>query len=893
MDAPQTRTTTLIEWPALGPLTPDTPWGPLARAFIQDTRERLLVEHRRGASGTAVVQAYTAAIDHMMCELFTATSDLCAERFSRLGQGCALVPQGGYGRGELNPQSDLDFLFLCERSQGAFIENVVERFVSVLFDTNVPIGNAMRTIRECVTLASGDLKVRTSLLDTRFLCGDRKLYDDFVATMQNGVFKQGADRFYREKMQESAERHARFGDSVYLLEPQLKDGEGGLRDLHTALWLARIKFKTNKLDELVVKGVINERERREVEQARDFLWKVRNSLHFLTRQHQDQLRFEYQDHVAAELGFEDGRGLSGVEKFMRAYYLAAASVHHFGEQIAHRCAPEPNGVGRLFGTLLRREIRPGVIIASGQLSLGSDEILRQDPTNFLRLFSDAQRHRVEMSNGTRRLLRASLHLIDDEQRRSPAMAAAFMAILQSKHGIFDMLYAMHRVGVLGAYVPEFGDLLCLVVRDMSHIYTVDQHTLRTIGELEALNAGVHKEMVPLLTSVVREVERLDLVYLALLLHDSGKGLGGEHCARGAKRVPAVAARLHLNEDEAATVEFLVAAHLDMSGLARTRDLHDEAVTVAFAKRLGSPENLRMLFVMTYSDMRGVAPRIWNKWHEMLLSELYHRTLDIFERGAFDVEAHAARVRRVHQRVLDAVPPSQRERAEAFIREMPDRYFLGTNEPSIVHHVDLVGRMDESGLVTEVRHEPEREFTEFTVITRDRPGLFAKLAGVLLVSGMDVLGASINTGRSGLAVDIFRIGHHEQVEVALRPSRWERMLQTLRRVVVDGEDVAALVAAANPPQKRRWQRAVPTEVEINNDISDHFTVLDVNATDRAGALFAIANVLYQLGLSIFLAKITTNVDRILDVFYVTDEAGEKVTDPERMAAIRAAILAVLP
>jgi len=458
--------------------------------------------------------------------------------------------------------------------------------------------------------------------------------------------------------------------------------------------------------------------------------------------------------------------------------------------------------------------------------------------------------------------------------------------------VYATLLDMHRVGVLGAYLPEFGNLLCMVVRDLSHIYTVDQHTLRTILELERLRAGAYKELVPLLTSVVREVARLDLVHLALLLHDIGKGHGSEHSARGAKQVPEISARLHLNEDEAAHVEFLVAAHLEMSGLARGRDIHDERVVVEFAKRVGSADNLKALYVLTFSDMRGVAPKIWNNWHDMLLGELYRRTIDVFERGVYDVEAHSARVRRVQQRVLAKVSPANVERAHAFIADMPDRYFLGTAEKSIVHHLDLAARPDNEGLVTEVCHEPELEFTEFTVITADRPGLFAKLAGVLLVHGMDVLGASINTGLSGRVVDIFRIAHHDGAEVAQRPERWSRMQDALRRVLVQGEDVEEMIAKAKLRPVRRWRPQVPTEVVVDNENSDHFTILDVNSQDRVGALFVIANVLYRLGLSIHLAKITTNVDHILDVFYVTDEAGRKITDPGRIQEIRAVIFAGL-
>ena len=882
----------LVDLPALGSFDGDSAWGTVAREFLDETKNRLFVEHEKGASGTAVVESYTAAMDYLLRELFVASSDLYAERFSRLEQRCALVAQGGYGRGELNPWSDIDLLFLCERSRGAFLENMAERIMYTLYDTRLQVGNAMRTTRECVKLAASDLKVKTALLDARFLCGDRELYDGFAASMENEVLKRGADRFFREKMEESAERHARYGDSVYLLEPEIKEGEGGLRDLHTAMWMAKVKFKTNKLDELVLKGVITAKERGEIAAARDFLWRVRNSLHFLTRQHQDQLRFEYQDAIAQMLGFTAEAGVREVESFMRAYYLAASAVNHFGEQIVARCQPEPTQVGKLIGNLRRRQIRPGVTIAAGVLTVAIADLLREDPTNFIRLFREASEHQVELANGTRRLMRQHLDWIDEEQRRSPAMAHAFLEVLGARSRVHEPLFEMHRVGVLGAYLPEFGNLLCMVVRDLSHIYTVDQHTLRTILELERLRAGAYKEMVPLLTSVVREVERLDLVYLSLLLHDIGKGHGSEHSARGAKRVPEIAERLHLNEDEASHVHFLVADHLEMSGLARSRDIHDDRIVVEFAKRVGSADNLKALDVLTFADMRGVAPKVWNNWHDMLLGELYRRTLDVFERGAFDVEAHAARVRRVQQRVLAKFSGADAERAVAFVGDMPDRYFLGTNEESIVHHIDLVTRIGLRGLVTVVRHEPDLEFTELTVVTADRPGLFAKLAGVLLVHGMDVLGASINTGLSGRVVDIFRLAHHGERDAVLRPERWARLREGLEAVLVGGEDVEAMVANASLRPPRRWRPQVPTEILVDNELSDHFTILDVNAQDRVGVLFAIANVLYRLGLWIHLAKITTNVDHILDVFYVTDATGRKITEPERIEEVRKEIFAGL-
>lgn len=883
----------LVELPHLAPFGDTTPWGQQAREFLNETKDRLYVEHKRGASGSEVVEAYTAAMDHLLRQLYTDSAAMYAERFSRLEQRCAIVAQGGYGRGELNPWSDVDLLFLCERSRGAYLENLAERMLYTLFDTRVQIGNAMRTTRECVKLAATDFKVKTSLLDTRFLCGDEDLFREFAKAMDEDVLKRDASQFYAEKLEESRDRHARFGDSVYLLEPELKEGEGGLRDLHTALWLAKVKFKTNKLDELVLKGVITERERGDVEAARDFLWRVRNGLHFLTKQHQDQLRFEYQDHIAEELGFRGEDGSSPVEQFMRFYYLSAATVNRFGEEIIERCTPPSSPVNRFFGNLRRRQIRPGVTISSGILTVASEEIVRQEPTNFLRLFLDAREQGATLSPGTKRMLREHLHWIDDGLRASPNMAAVFLEVLSGHKGVYTTLLEMHQVGVLGAYLPEFGNLLCMVVRDLSHVYTVDQHTLRTTLELERLRSGAYKEFVPHLTAVVREVERIDLVYLSLILHDIGKGHGSEHSARGARQVPAITQRLGLNVDEAAQVEFLVAEHLVMSQLARTRDLHDERTIVEFAKRVGSAENLKALYVLTFSDMRAVAPKVWNNWHDLLLSELYRRTLDIFERGFFDVVGHQDRVRRVRERVLAAVEPERRTHVAHFLADMPDRYLLGTAEESIVHHVDLVARLESEPLVLEVWHDPEREFSEFTVVTADRPGLFAKLTGALLLHGMDVLGASINTALSGMVVDIFRIGHTGGAEVAQRPERWQRLTDSLTLVLLHGADVEEMLAKSpRRRQERRFRPRVPTEIDIYNDLSEHFTVIDVNSQDRVGALFAIANALFHEELSIYLAKITTNVDHILDVFYVTDAAGQKVTDPERLERLRTRIAEAL-
>ena len=877
-------------FPLLAPFQSQTPWGQQAREYLDEARRQLYGLHRQGVSGHAVVAGYTAVMDHLLRALFDAANAEYAERSSRLNQRCALVAQGGYGRRELNPCSDIDLLFLYEHKRDPYVESVAERILYALWDTKVDVGHAMRNVRECARLAAQDFKVKTSLLDARFLCGDEALYQDFSAAMDRDVLKRDADRFFKEKLAETRERHARCGDSVYLLQPQLKEGEGGLRDLHTAFWLAKVKFKTNQSAKLVEKGVITVTEREELEAARDFLWRVRNSLHFLTGKHQDQLTFEYQETVAAELGFEDTATLKGVERFMRQYYLSAASVNRFADQIIDRCL-ERGRPYQLLGRFNRREIRRGVWIAGQVLSLAGEHVIDDDPTNLIRIFADAQRHGTTVSNATKRLLRARLGLLDDARRRDPRMVEGFFEILRGRARVYDTLLEMHRVGVLGAFLPEFGHLLCMVLRDLYHTYTVDEHSLRGVRELEELRAGKYQDIAPLPTQLMRETDRAEILYLSMILHDIGKGHGSNHPERGAAMVGAIANRLHLNADDATQLEFLVLHHLTMSHLAQRRDIHDQRLLIEFARTVETLDNLQKLYLLTFADMRAVAPKIWNSWHDMLLSELYLGTLDIFEREAFVEEDQLARVDRVKQRIAGAAHPQVGATAlAAFLGDMPDRYFLGTAEEAVVHHIDLVQQLDGQPCLSEVKHFPDRAFSEFTVVTRDRPGLFAMITGVLLAQDLNILTASINTSRAGIALDIFRISHGEQPEITLRPARWQRVIETLPKVLAGEQEVEDLVAAARQasPLARKYVPRVPTNIDIDNQISDHFTVLDVYTQDRVGLLFTIANTLYHLGLSIHIAKITTSVDQVLDVFYVTDLANRKIVDPERLDEIRSVL-----
>ena len=879
----------LPELPPLPPADPEAPidpaWdlGRIAKHYREEVGRLLAERHAAGGSGRDVVRLHTTLMDRFVAYVFTAATRLYTRRHMSLHQRCGVFALGGYGRRELSPYSDIDLLFLYDWKITPYAETVWERLYYSLMDAGWKVGHAVRNVRECLRHANRDFEVRTSLLDGRFICGDASLAEEFGAAVARDVVGKRSAAFFEAKARESRTRHHRHGDSLYLLEPDVKDGCGGLRDLHTAWWLAKVKFKLADLRDLIVKGVVPETGLADVEAARDFLWRVRNGLHLMDGAERNVLSFEHQDRLAPALGFADATDL------MRCYYRHVTAVHEFATWMFERCVT-PSRLVNFWQRPRGRNIRAGVRIVDRTLHVTDPGILVRDPRNLVTVFHDAQRHDVAVSRETKGAMRDAVTRLPADTAARPDVRDAVLAILSWKQRVAPTLRAMHEAGVLEWLLPEFGHLRWRTQRDLYHVYAIDEHTLHGVAELERLRDGAFRDTLPLPTQVMREIDRVDLLFLALLYHDVGKGFGVEHSARSAELVDAAARRWQLPPDDAHEWKLLVEHHLSMSYIAQRRDLSDDAQIADFARVVENPDCLKRLYLLTFADMKAVGPKVWNSWKAGLLGELYLYTLERFERGASEEEERATRLQRRKDRIRAALAPAASEaEVTRFLHDMPDRYFLTTPQDAAPGHFRLMAGYertlaDAAGETyrAELTHVPEQEYSELTLITHDRPGLFSMLAGVFATSRLNVSRAHIATSRTGIALDVFRLSHLDRQDATLSPDTWARFYQRLHAVLSGEQTVEDLLQGVRrPTYRKRVPARLRTEVTLDNATSAHYTLVDVSALDRGGLLFDVTHTLFQLGLVIHSAKITTNVDQVLDVFYVTDSAGAKVADPDRV------------
>lgn len=860
-----------------------------SRAFLAHHRELILDRHRSGESGRLIVGSITSLIDTLIRNLYRSASADLGPEFGC----CTLIALGGYGRGELNPRSDIDLMFFYGGKEKRFAEQVSERILYLLWDIGLEVGFSVRTLKDCLDMAEKDITARTALLDSRYLVGDDSLFLEYNRSVMDTVLARNTQVFIREKLEENARRLRKYGSSVYLLEPNIKEGEGGLRDLHTALWIAMVKFKARSLREMIIKGVLTEREGKDFEDALDYLWRIRNELHYLSGRKNDQIHFDQQEKIAAFLGFRDGKEGLAVEKFMQDYYAHATRVEHLSASLITKVTQQDEPTFRILGYLTRRSVEDGFYILRGELGASRKDLFETDPALMMRAFLLAQHHGVKMAVALKGMIRENLHRINDRVRRSETMREGFLEILRGQR-VGETLRLMHHLQFLNQFIPEFGRIYCKVQHDAYHIYTVDIHSLFAVEEIAKLWRGEYRDKKPVLTQVANDIEKRELLLLAVLFHDIGKGEGKDHCNKGGEMIPTIARRLGLNREDSERLEFLVRSHLQMAHISQRRDLHDEKLILQFAQSMGMSENLKMLYLLTFADIRAVGPDVWSEWKGFLLQELYEKAYEVMERGDFRLERSSEKVRNRQRKVVTALEEEFGAKAvKDLLRTMSTRYLLSYRSREIVAHVRLVLGRRERTLAMKVEHEPEGEYSQITLTTLDIPGLFSRITGVMAANGINILGAQISTMSNGIALDVLQVRSPSGVALD-KPEKWQKVEEDLISVIEGRVRVEDLVRKRHRPSylPEPSRPRSPNRVELDNEVSDEYTVVDIYAHDRVGLLYQITRTLKELGLYIGVSKISTKVDQVADTFYVQDIFGQKVLLPEKLEEVRSRLLASL-
>lgn len=866
-----------------------------ARAFLTEGQSEIRDRHRAGLGGRAVVEQVTELSDLLLQALYRIASEGLSQDDEKF---CVLLAVGGYGRAQLNPRSDIDLMFFYSAKGQEFAEALSERMLYVLWDLNLEVGYSVRASRDCLDMAEKDATVRTALLDTRYLTGSRECWAEFERSVVSKIYSWNSKKFLQEKVAEHERRMGKYGSSVFLLEPNIKEGEGGLRDLQTALWMAQAKYKCRNLRELIMKGMVTERQGEEFERALDYLWRIRNELHYLSKGKNEQLRFDQQEKIARFLGYQDTRQAPAVEQFMQDYYAHATHVEHITSYLMAKVTgaldAQPTRSVHSSRRPVRRKVGDHFYIHGNELRVEQDDLFEAKPELMMRAFRISQEQGVRVSIQVKTLIRENLHRINDRVRRLRVMADDFMAILRYPHRVVDTLNTMHHLRFLNHFIPEFGRLYCKVQHDAYHIYTVDFHSLFTLEELVKMGQGEYDKSFELLSKVANDIEKRELLLLAALLHDIGKGQGKDHCNKGADMIPTIARRLGLNKEDTGRLEFLVRNHLQMAHISQRRDLHDDALIVQFAQQMGMSENLRMLFLLTVADIKAVGPDVWTAWKGLLLQELYEKAYDVLERGDFYMESRSERIRNRKRRVVELLKGEYSERAvKERLNLMSMRYMFAQRSANIADHIRLIMDRRDATLAFKATNEKDANYTELTIVTLDVAGLFTMITGVMTAFNINILGAQIYTHNDGLAFDVLQVRGHQGRPIVSQ-EKWEQVRSSLEAVIEGRMQVEDLVrdrkqvkALPTSPKPRK-----PSRIEIDNEVSKDYSVLDIYTHDKVGLLYTISKTLRDMGLYIGVSKISTKVDQVADTFYVRDIFSQKITDPERINELRQNLLTAI-
>ncbi|MBC8187050.1 MAG: HD domain-containing protein [Proteobacteria bacterium] len=896
------------------------------------SRSRVSVEESGAASihsqrvGRRVNEANSDLMDRMIRRLFDLAEEIYRARGQEVDADVAVIAVGGYARREMSIHSDVDLLILYRDELTPFVQHISERLQYWLWDGGLSVGCATRTIAETVALGLEDVTVRTGVLTARFLCGDGEFFHVFADRIRDELLPD-PEAFVAEQQELMRERQIDYGDSLYLLQPNVKEGAGALRDYHTAYWVARgTQPSVRNIDDFLHFGLLTETEMNDYREALDFLWWTRNELHCLSRRANDQMSFELQEGVSEGLGYgsmaaaaaesiaasverSDGRPESlvdirfepdnpdlPVERFMRDYYRHARAIKSYSELVIDQCASRANS--EQAESISRIEVEDGFYLANNQLAVPHAAHLREDPIRVLRAFAVAQRHQVGLSRMAERLIRENLHLLDEPIRSSKEVGDLFMQMLDSETRVMRTLMSMNDVGLLSQVMPEWAHIVCRWQHVIYHTYTVDVHSIFLVEELRRLWRGKYVRIMPELTELMQEVDDRSVLFLGCLLHDIGKGFGGDHSSKGVVRALPAVERLGLSPERTARVLFVVQHHLLMSHLAQSRDLSDAKLILELAQICGDRQNLRNLYLATFADIRASSVEAWTDWKGQLLRELYERTAEMLETGAERPDQAVALLEaRVERRREGAREELMRlgvgeAKISSLFAELPRRYFLSHTPRQIARHAQVVLRFGDGSRLATANRDMKGDFTEFILCTSDVHGLYSDVAGVMTACGLNILGSHVYTTSGGLALEIYRTrtprgGPEERAMV------WAEVESSLESVLIGAAEVGELVrrrrrpvGTARPPSRKE------PRVLVSNTESEFYTLVDVIADDRLGLLYDATRTIGEHGFEIYISKAATIKDQVTDTFYLKDQNGKKIKDSHRLDRLREGLLEAL-
>jgi [protein-PII] uridylyltransferase len=862
----------------------------LIKTAFQDGRAKVKTGVETGAvTGLAAARALSGLQDLTIQVIYDfATKHFYYAQNPTSAERICVVATGGYGRGELAPGSDIDLLFIRPFKQTPWGESVIEFILYMLWDLGLKVGHATRSLAECVRLSKQDITIRTAILEARYLWGDHKLFEELRKKFWSEVRTGTGQDFVEAKLAERDERHARQGESRYLVEPNVKEGKGGLRDLQTLYWIGKYVYHVEDAADLVEHGVFTRDEYKIFQKADAFLWDVRVKLHYLVGRAEERLSFEVQPELAQRMGFTGDTPRRAVEAFMKAYFLVAKDV---GDLTRIFCAaledqnkkPRTSLTSLLPGFLKPRTSNDDFYVENGRLN-ARVTIFRNDPVNMIRIFHVADAKKIDVHPGALRRITRALDLIDDNVRYDPEANRLFLEILSSRNDPEHALRMMNEAGVFGRFVPEFGRVVGLMQFNMYHHYTVDEHLIRAVGYVAQIDRGEHRNEHPLSSDIIKRVQSRVALYVAMLLHDIAKGLPGNHSDVGAAIANSLCPRLGLKPEETAAVMWLVKNHLVMSDTAQRRDISDPKTVKDFVGQVQTPEMLRMLLILTVADISAVGPGVWNGWKGQLLRELYYEA----ENRMLGGDAGPARAARVETakmglsaRIADLPPPVQ----EKALSRHYDNYWLAFDDAAHERHARFMADADAKGQLFALTATSDafRSVTEIVLFTPDHPGLFSQLAGAVSASGGTIVDAKAFTTTDGFALDVFSVQDAEGGTFG-DAGRVERLRLAIERTL-RGEIYPEQGIAKRLPRRRTNAFKVTPRINFDNEASASATVVEVEGLDRPGLLYDVTNALFESGLSISSSLVTTYGERAVDVFYVRDGFGHKVRHEGRLAAVR--------